>query len=176
MDSATLSLDSVLRAGIRRAEEAIHNRAPLRTTLSVLTSLVEEISGPNVVASVLVLDAEGLLRNGASPNLPGDYLAAIDRLKPHADLGTCASVAATGKRVYTPDFTEDSKWAELRHLPLSIGFQGAWSEPILSPETGKVLGTFGTYFRDKRMPSREEIAVVEKLAPVAARAIEALRK
>jgi hypothetical protein len=37
----------------------------------------------------LILDENGLLRNGASPNLPQDYLRAIDRLKPDANVGTC---------------------------------------------------------------------------------------
>lgn len=73
----------------------------------------------------LVLDEEGLLRNAASPDLPLDYLNAIDRLKPDAKVGTCAAAAATGCVVITPDFRADDKWAELRHLPLSLGFVGA---------------------------------------------------
>ena len=86
-----------------------------------------------------VIDEEGLLRNGASPNLPRDYLNAIDRLKPDAGLGTCAAAAATGMMVVTPSFLADDKWAELRHLPLALGFAGAWSMPIKS-EDGTVLG------------------------------------
>ena len=27
----------------------------------------------------------------------------------------------------TPDFSADDKWAELRHLPMSLGYVGAWS-------------------------------------------------
>jgi hypothetical protein len=42
------------------------------------------VSHGSAVCSVLLLDDEGLLRNGASPGLPADYLAAIDRLKPDA--------------------------------------------------------------------------------------------
>lgn len=147
---------------------------PLSTVLSHLTATVEALAGQTVVASILTLDNEGLLRNGASPNLPADYLTAIDRIKPDPNLGTCAAVAATGCRVITRSFTDDNKWAELRHLPLAIGFLGAWSEPILAP-TGDVLGTFGTYFREQREPTPQEIAAVEALAPVAARAISAAR-
>jgi hypothetical protein len=54
------------------------------------------LPGGVAVCSILVLDKEGLLRNAASPNLPADYLAAIDRLKPNADVGTCSAAAATG--------------------------------------------------------------------------------
>jgi len=72
----------------------------------------------------------GLLRYGASPSLPPHYLATIDRLKPNARVGTCSAAAATGSVVTALDFRADSKWAELRHLPLSLGFTGDWSMPI----------------------------------------------
>ena len=136
------------------------------------SAALETLARGQTVASILVLDREGLLRNGASPNLPADYLDAIDRLKPDPRLGTCAAAAATGQVVETPSFYEDAKWAELRHLPLALGFVGAWSLPILGPER-RVLGTFGTYFREHRRPSAAEREAVGVLAAVAATAITA---
>jgi GAF domain-containing protein len=144
-----------------------------RSRSDILTHLAcaaEIVSGPRSAASILVLDENGLLRNGASPNLPPDYLAAIDRLKPHANIGTCASAAATGNVVITPDFQADGKWAELRHLPLALGFVGAWSQPIKAPD-GRVIGTFGTYYRDRREPTAAEREAVLALATAAALAM-----
>jgi len=155
-----------------RALVLIQERAPLRRVLAHLASSAEELCERRIVASILVLDAEGLLRNGASPNLPADYLDAIDRLKPHAEVGTCAAAAATGQIVLTPDFLDDSRWSELKHLPMSLGFRGAWSMPIKNPQ-GRVLGTFGSYFREARQPSDREREVVAQLVPVAAQAIAA---
>jgi GAF domain-containing protein len=140
---------------------------PALDALSRLVNAAEELAGPGAVASILVLDQEGLLRNGASPQLPSDYLQAIDGLKPDAGVGTCAAAAATGSTVMTPSFFSDEKWAELRHLPLALGFAGAWSLPIKSP-AGKVLGTFGTYFTEPRLPTPEEQSGVARLAAVAA--------
>jgi GAF domain-containing protein len=141
--------------------------------LSRLVRTAESLADDDAsVASILVLDADGLLRNGASPNLPGDYLAQIDRLKPDPGVGTCAAAAATGEIVLTPSFYDDLRWAELRHLPLALGFVGAWSMPIKSPH-GRVLGTFGTYFRAHRLPSAWEREMVATLVPVAAKAIRA---
>lgn len=138
--------------------------------LTRLATAAEVLAGSGAVASILVLNEDGLLRNGASPNLPTDYLHAIDRLKPDANVGTCAAAAATGTVMITPDFRADDKWAELRHLPLALGFVGAWSHPIKSPD-GIVLGTFGTYFREHRHPTPEERTGVERLATAAALAL-----
>src|SRR6187399_1995216 len=86
------------------------NRGALRhEVLTRLATEAEVLSGPGSVVSILVLTKEGLLRNGASPNLPTDYLRAIDRLKPDANVGTCAAAAATGMVVITPNFCADDK-------------------------------------------------------------------
>jgi GAF domain-containing protein len=154
----------------QRALQLLESGASRTAVLTCLVSGAEMGAGDGAVASILVLDREGLLRNGASPNLPRDYLDAIDRLRPHPAVGTCAAAAATGNVVMTPDFQADDKWAELRHLPLALGFTGAWSMPILNP-IGKVLGTFGTYFRVRREPSAEEVSGIESLAAVAALAL-----
>ena len=138
--------------------------------LSFLTSAAEQAS-PGVVASILYLDEKGLLRNCASPKLPQDYLQAIDGIKPDAQVGTCAAAAATGQIVITEDFYSDSKWAELRHLPLALGFRAAWSVPIKSSE-GKVMGTFGMYFPTVRKPTSVEFEGLQVLAKAAAEIME----
>ena len=154
---------TMLRAGTSRAQ-----------ILTRLATAGEIVGGPGAVTSILLVDQDGLLRNAASPNLPADYLNAIDRLKPNRQVGTCAAAAATGEVVVTPDFSADDKWAELRHLPQSLGFCGAWSMPIKGPN-GNVLGTFGTYFREARVPTAEEKKAVEILAGAAALVLGELR-
>jgi GAF domain-containing protein len=154
-----------------RALHMIENDRPVADILCFLTREAENAAGADTVSSILLLDGKGLLRNGASPRLPHDYLTAIDGLKPHPKIGTCAAAAATGSMVVTEDFYDDSKWAELRHLPLALGFKGAWSMPITT-KTGKVLGTFGTYFSKKRTPTQSEIEGVTLLANASAQAVE----
>jgi hypothetical protein len=153
-----------------QVREMLEGGASRPEVLTRLAAAGEVLAGPGTAVSILVLDDEGLLRNGASPNLPSDYLQAIDRLKPDADVGTCAAAAATGSKVFTPDFSADDKWAELRHLPASLGFVGAWSMPIKAVD-GRVLGTFGTYYRDRRTPTIAEQDGVEQLVAAAAVAL-----
>jgi GAF domain-containing protein len=168
MDNAS----RVITEACEQAERLIAGNAPYTDIFACLIAAAEQVSGQGAVSSVLVLDQHGLLRNGASPNLPLDYLRAIDGLRPDAAVGTCAAAAATGAVVVTPSFLADGKWAELRHLPLAIGFAGAWSMPIKSARDGRVLGTFGTYYRDVRQPTSQEVEAVTSLAAAAARAMD----
>jgi GAF domain-containing protein len=154
------------------AQRMIDSGESRSSILSCLIEAAECVGAPRAVASILVLDEQGLLRNGHSPGLPDDYLAAIDRLKPNPRVGTCAAAAATAAVVVTPDFLADDKWAELKHLPSSLGFVGAWSMPIKSKRSGAVLGTFGTYYRDRREPTPGEISAVSRFAALVARVLE----
>ena len=166
------SNDEFVEQSYDRARQMLKAGVPWREILTRLATAGEELAGPGSSVSILILDEHGLLRNGASPNLPHDYLQAIDRLKPDAGVGTCAAAAATGIMVMTPDFCADDKWAELRHLPLALGYVGAWSMPIKSAE-GKILGTFGTYYKDRRSPTPKEKRGVELLAKAAASVLAA---
>lgn len=161
---------SIAQQSVQQAIKMLKGGEPQQKILACLVDAAEQIAGAGSVSSILLLDKDGLLHNGCSPRLPYDYLTAIDGLRPDPLLGTCASAAATGSIVITRDFKSDDKWAELRHLPLALGFVGAWSMPIKTAE-GKVLGTFGTYFREQREPLPEEITGVQLLADTAAKAL-----
>ena len=121
IESAQARLDEMVARACDRSQHMLWQGAALREVLTALATVGEVVSGPGAACSILILDKDGLLRNGASPNLPPDYLDAIDRLKPNPRVGTCAAAAATGSMVITPDFHADDKWGELRHLPPSSG-------------------------------------------------------
>jgi len=166
-DETTQSIHARATQAAEQARQMLEKGAAGDEILTMLVKAAEDVGGPGTaVCSILVLDKDGLLRNAASPNLPADYLAAIDRLKPNPKVGTCSAAAATGSVVVTCDFQADDKWAELRHLPMALGFTGAWSMPIKAAD-GTVLGTLGTYFRERRSPTAEEISGVGMLAAAA---------
>jgi PAS domain S-box-containing protein len=151
--------------------EMLVSGSPLDEVLTYLAQVVERQSEGRAVASILLLDERGHLRNGASPGLPESYVNAIDGIKADPEVGTCAAAAARRAVVVTPDIAADPKWRELKQLPLGLGFRAAWSMPIFARD-GRVLGTFGTYFRERREPDVLERQVVEVLARTAALAIE----
>jgi signal transduction histidine kinase len=150
--------------------ELVVKGAPLETVLCRLVRTVEELTDGSV-ASIMLLDGNDCLRNAAAPSLPDHYLQAIDGLPAKPDFGTCCAAAATGKVVITPDFESSASWRGIAHLPVALGLRGAWSMPLVAGD-GKVLGTFGTYFRECREPTDVEVAVVEVLAHTAVIAIE----
>ena len=158
----------------KRSLELVVGGAPLTEVLTYLTRVVERQSDEQTVAAILLLDDDGRLRNGASPSLPAEYVAAIDGLKAEPHVGTCSRAAATRCTVVTPDIESDPGWAAIKHLPLNIGLKAAWSHPITARD-GRVLGTFGTYFRTCREPSAAEREAVEILVRTAALAIERSR-
>ena len=86
-------------AACERAEILMNQGAPRQDVFSCLIEAAESVSAPGAVSSILVLDEQGLLRNGHSPGLPADYLAAIDRLKPHPRVGTCAAATPSAAMI-----------------------------------------------------------------------------
>lgn len=158
----------------KQALEMVVAGSPLTEILEYLANIVERQSAGASVASLLLLDEHGRLYNGASPSLPDDYLQAIEGLEANENLGTCSRAAAIGEMVMTPDIAADPKWQDIKHFPLKLGLQSAWSMPITA-SNGRVLGTFGTYFREKREATELERQTVEILARAAALAIERKR-
>jgi PAS domain S-box-containing protein len=158
----------------KKALEMVVSGSPLAEVLGYLAAIVEGQSDGSAVASILLLDDGGRLHNGASPSLPEDYLQAIEGIEADAGVGTCCAAAATARTIISPDIAADPKWRDLKHLPLALGLPAAWSMPIVAAD-GRVLGTFGTYFREKRGPTKLERQTVEILARTAALAIERKR-
>jgi signal transduction histidine kinase/ActR/RegA family two-component response regulator len=149
--------------------------APLRDALAALARIVEAHSGGEAVAAILLLDEETqTLTTGAAPSLPESYCAAIDGIQAKAGVGTCCDAAARNTIAITPDIADARSWTGLAHLPLELGLKSAWSMPIRRSD-GKVLGTFGTYFRVCREPTENEQQIVAGLSQAAALAIERRR-
>lgn len=157
----------------KQALEMVVGGSPLAEVLKYLTGIVEHQSAGSSIASIMLLH-EGRLYNGASPSLPETYVQAVEGIEADKSVGTCSAAAATSKTIITPDIAADPKWQDFKHLPLELGLQAAWSFPIVAADK-RVLGTFGTYFREKREPTMLERQTVEILARTAALAIERKR-
>jgi hypothetical protein len=90
----TDKINSDIHAAVGMANQMLEEGQPQHKIFAFLIASAEKVAGYGSVSSILLLDKDGLLRNGYSPNLPFDYLTAIDGLKPNPTIGTCASAAA----------------------------------------------------------------------------------
>lgn len=159
-------------AGQNRALQALVGGEPLAAVLTALVDVVETDLEGGAIAAILLLDEDGKrLRHGAAPSLPDSYNQAVDGISIGPDIGTCCAAAFRNEVIVTTDIENDPNWAALRTLPLGLGLRAAWSMPIRS-SAGAVLGTFGTYFRERRPPTHREREIIGVMAKTAALAIE----
>jgi PAS domain S-box-containing protein len=161
----------MLLAAEKRLLEMLARGASRGVVLDVLCRLSEDHSSGSL-CSILLLDADtSTLRHGAAPNLPPEYMSAIDGSVIGPSAGSCGAAAYRAEPVIVSDVAADPLWVDYRHLALAHGLRACWSAPILSSQ-GAVLGTFATYYRQIRSPTRRERSVIEQLAHLASLAIE----
>ncbi len=140
----------------------------------VLETLIRntEAQAPGILGSVLLLDKEGRrLTHGAAPSLPPDYCRAVDGIEIGSEAGSCGTAAYRRATVIVEDIATDPLWRYGRELAQQYGLAACWSKPICSSD-GRVLGTFAIYYRERRAPRPDELALLDAAVQVAAIAIE----
>ncbi|HEY0337568.1 MAG TPA: PAS domain S-box protein [Burkholderiales bacterium] len=161
----------MLLAAEKRLLEMIARGEPCAVVLDSLCRAFEEQSSGSL-SSILLLDPNmNSLRHGAAPNLPKNYIHAIDGALIGPSAGSCGTAAYRAQTVIVSDIATDSLWADYRDLALAHGLRACWSTPILSSE-GRVLGTFATYYREPRSPVAHERNFIEQITHLASIAIE----
>jgi two-component sensor histidine kinase len=148
---------------------------PLGVVLETLVRTVEERSAHGALASILLLDDDGLhLRHGAAPSLPESYRQAVDGLAIGPAAGSCGTAAHRRAPVIVTDIATDPLWDGYHELALQHGLRACWSAPILARDD-LLFGTYAIYHRQPRAPSAQDLQVIEVLSRTAAIAIEAKR-
>jgi PAS domain S-box-containing protein len=160
-----------LMRGQQEILELIAKGAPLRSILTALTLFIERLS-KRTICSILFLDEETqTVRHMAAPNLPADYIAAIDGMMIGPEVGSCGTAAYHKKIYVAADIETDPNWASYKHLALPHGLRACWSSPICN-EGGKVLGTFAMYYKEPCAPSEQDYKLIEIATSLAGIAIE----
>ena len=149
---------------------ALADEIPITEIADQLCRRVEKIA-PDVVSSLLHIDAEGLIHPLGGPSLPDDYSRALDGVAIGPEVGSCGSAAYYGKTVLAEDLDSDPRWQPYKTRPLEVGLRACWSSPIKAKD-GRVIGTFAFYFRECRAPSRWHERIVEACVRLGALAIE----
>jgi diguanylate cyclase (GGDEF)-like protein/PAS domain S-box-containing protein len=149
---------------------ALADELPITDISDQLCRRVEAIA-PDVVSSVLHIDADGLIHPLGGPSLPEEYSRALDGVAIGPDIGSCGSAAYYGEAVLASDIDNDPRWQPFKAMPIAAGLKACWSTPIKAKD-GRVIGTFAFYFRECRAPSRWHQRIVDACVHLSALAIE----
>lgn len=159
----------------RRVLERIASGAPLEEILETLVRLIEE-QADDMRCAVLLADAEQKrLHFVAAPHLTDDYKQDIDPyLFIAPKMANCGTAAYLRHPVYTRDTATDPLWKGYSDIAVRAGLRAVWSTPIVSDDS-RVLGTFAMFYKEPRLPSEEQIHLIDMATQMARVAIEATR-
>jgi diguanylate cyclase (GGDEF)-like protein/PAS domain S-box-containing protein len=149
---------------------ALADEVPITDIADRLCRRVEEIA-PDVVCSLLHVDAAGLIHPLGGPSLPEDYSRALDGVAIGPNVGSCGTAAFYGEPVLATDLETDPRWQPYKAMPLAIGLRACWSTPVKAKD-GRVIATFAFYYREPRAPSHWHRRIVEACVSLGAFAIE----
>ncbi|KKB86041.1 hypothetical protein VW29_04415 [Devosia limi DSM 17137] len=119
-----------------------------------------ELLAPEVMCSILTVDADGRLHPLAAPSLPQGFSDAVEGLAIGPGVGSCGTAAYRNEPVLVTDIAADPLWVDFRDLALSFGLHACWSSPIRARD-GRVVATFAFYYRTRRGPTDLERRIVE---------------
>ena len=151
--------------------DAVSSPQSLAMQLDAVTRFVERLA-PSLRCSILLADTEsGTLHDGASPNLPAGYTAAINGMAYGEGRGSCGTAAARLEMVIVADIEQSPLWIDFRDIARSHGLAACWSMPIADAED-RLLGTFAMYYSEPREPTHTELDVLRVAAPITALVIQ----
>jgi PAS domain S-box-containing protein len=149
---------------------SLADEVPITDIADRLCRRVEEIA-PDVVCSLLHVDAAGLIHPLGGPSLPEDYSRALDGIAIGPNVGSCGTAAFYGEPVLATDLETDARWQPYKAMPLAVGLRACWSTPVKAKD-GRVIATFAFYYSERRAPSNWHRRIVEACVDLGAFAIE----
>jgi len=170
-DPADQEKEAAFEDGQKKILQMIESNAPLAEILKSLVLLIEAQT-PEMLCSVLLLSADGNhIVHGAAPNLPEEYVNAVNGAPIGPKHGSCGTAMYRGEPVVVTDIFSDPLWDDYRELAAGTGLRACWSTPIMS-RRGKVLGSFAMYYRQPQTPTGAEARLTKVATNLAAQAIE----
>ncbi|WP_200843669.1 EAL domain-containing protein [Pantoea sp. 18069] len=142
-----------------RVLEAMVQEMCLPQLMALVCEEVERLA-PDVIASVLRVDADGRLHALAAPSLPPAPCQVVEGRPIGPCAGSCGTAAYLGEPVVVTDIATDPLWRDYHAPFIAAGIRACWSSPIKN-HAAEVVGTFAFYFREARGPSNLHRRLVE---------------
>ncbi len=160
-----------IASGERRVFEKIAANAPLTAVLEAICELIQRAM-PESCCAINLLDREKqALSVGVSPNLPREFVQAMDYAPVGIRFGSCSAAVYLSRLVTVADIETDALWEYRRVAARLAGFRSAWSAPIVASD-GQMVGTFALYRRHVGIPLSRDHELMVRMAQIAGIAIE----
>ena len=160
-----------IASGERRVFEKIASNAPLSSALEAICGLIER-AVPDSCCAVNLLDrGKQALNFGVGPNLPREFVQAMDFAPIGIRYGSCSAAVYLSRLVTVADIESDALWEYRRDAARQAGFRAAWSTPILASDS-QVVGTFAVYRCQTGIPLSRDRELMTRMAQIAGIAIE----
>jgi diguanylate cyclase (GGDEF)-like protein/PAS domain S-box-containing protein len=157
--------------GERRVFEKVAANAALPAALGAICEVIERAM-PDSCCAINLLDADKqTLSLGVAPNLPREFVWAMDYLPIGIRFGSCSAAVYLSRLVIVADIETDALWEFRREAARHAGLRAAWSTPIVASD-GRVLGTFAIYRRSVGIPMSRDHELMVRMAQIAGIAIE----
>jgi diguanylate cyclase (GGDEF)-like protein len=159
----------------QRVLTLLAGNSPLHEVLGEIARFAEACI-PGMSGSILYYDPRARrLRRGGYGRLPDSFAAIVDGLVPGPAAGSCGTCAYLNERVISEDVFTDPLWAGFHDLCQTYQIRSAWSSPLRRARDGELLGVFGMYHAEPRVPSAEELQLVDYFVHLASIAAERYR-
>ena len=160
-----------IASGERRVFEKIAANAPLTAALEAICELIERAMPESSCAINLFDPARQTLSFGVAPNLPREFVQAMDYTPIGIRYGSCSAAVYLSRLVTVADIETDALWEYRREAARQAGFRAAWSAPIVASDD-QVVGTFAVYRRQVGIPLSRDHELMVRMAQIAGIAIE----
>ncbi|MCE9663998.1 EAL domain-containing protein [Halomonas sp. M5N1S17] len=169
--SVTLAITQRHLRAQQRVQTLIARDQPLADTLKAICRMVEA-QAPGSVSSIMLCNDEGsVLDHVYSVSLPERYCEAVRGIGVGPEAGACGRAAHIRDFVVCADIANDPRWAGYHGLAAEYGLRACWSYPVIASD-GRVLGAFGTYFREPGEPTRADRRRIIESAELVSLAVE----
>src|SRR5207248_1300090 len=99
-----------IAAGERRVFEKIAANAPLSSALGSICGLIERVMAESYCAINLLDHERQALHFGVAPNLPREFVAAMDGAPVGIRYGSCAAAVYLARQITVADAETDALW------------------------------------------------------------------
>jgi PAS domain S-box-containing protein len=142
-------------------EMKVENKYSLEELLNFLLVGIENLH-PNMFSSILKVD-NNRVYHLASPRLPQAYTKLLNGTLIGPKAGSCGTAAFFRKQIIVDDINTNPLWDNYRDAVSPYGFNSCWSSPIISNKDQSVMATYAVYYKDKKIPSVDELKNISKI-------------